>query len=370
MVQEQAPARQGSACCREPRREPSNPATSQPRYPATSQPRYPITPLPRPRLAGLQYGPMKQRFLDWPVVLSGFVLAAGVAAFLQGQEIPREQLIFYTQEWQGERFPDGRPRVPDDILQRMEKVSLEEAWAVLRQAGFNNQFEGGWQMIHPDQPIVGRALTAVYVPLRPDIQKRMLERGHQVGRVGPMNSWPIDELQKGDVYVADAFGKIKDGTLIGDNLGNSIFAKSGKGVVFDGSVRDLEGLSEIEGFNAFVRGWDPTAIQEMMLLGLNTPIRIGQATVFPGDVVLAKRGGVMFIPPHLAEKVVIESEKTRLRDRFGHQRLREGRYTPGQIDSRWSEEILNDFFQWLQENRDRLGVPPETIEMLLREREF
>jgi regulator of RNase E activity RraA len=313
---------------------------------------------------------MKQRFLDWPVVLSGFVLAAGVAAFLQGQEIPREQLIFYTQEWQGERFPDGRPRVPDDILQRMEKVSLEEAWAVLRQAGFNNQFEGGWQMIHPDQPIVGRALTAVYVPLRPDIQKRMLERGHQVGRVGPMNSWPIDELQKGDVYVADAFGKIKDGTLIGDNLGNSIFAKSGKGVVFDGSVRDLEGLSEIEGFNAFVRGWDPTAIQEMMLLGLNTPIRIGQATVFPGDVVLAKRGGVMFIPPHLAEKVVIESEKTRLRDRFGHQRLREGRYTPGQIDSRWSEEILNDFFQWLQENRDRLGVPPETIEMLLREREF
>jgi len=303
----------------------------------------------------------------WGLGFALLLVVGFVASDLAAQTISREQMIFYTKEWQGERFDDGRPRVPDSILERMEKISIEEAWGVLRRVGFHNQFEGGWMMIHQDEPIVGRALTATYVPNRPDVQQRMLERGHSEGQVGPMNSWPIDALQKGDVYVADAYGKIKDGTLIGDNLGNSIYAKSGNGVVFDGSLRDLEGLEEIEGFNAFVRGWDPTAIQEMMLLGLNTPTRIGQVTVFPGDVVLAKREGIIFIPPHLAEEVVTRAERIMLRDRFGHQRLREGKYTPGQIDTGWSEEILQDFQQWLKDNRETLGVPGETIDALLSE---
>src|SRR5262245_42525288 len=207
------------------------------------------------------------------------------------QTISREQLVFLTAEWKGERFADGRPKVPDEILARMRKVSIEEAWGVLRSHGYNSQFEGDWKTIHRDVPVVGRALTAQYLPSRPELAARMLNRGHQEGRVGAMNSWPIDALQPGDVYVADGFGKIHEGTLIGDNLGNSIFAKSGNGVVFDGSVRDLAGLSEIQGFNAFVRGWDPTAIRDMMLNGLNTPIRIGRVTVLPGDVVLAKREG-------------------------------------------------------------------------------
>jgi regulator of RNase E activity RraA len=258
--------------------------------------------------------------------------------------------------------------VPDDILERMKAVSIEEAWGVLRGAGYNNQFEGNWQMIHPSRPIVGRALTAVYMPARPELAKRMLDRGHQEGRIGAMNSWPIDALQNGDVYVADAYGKIIDGTLIGDNLGNSIFTKSRNGVVFDGSLRDLEGLEEIEGFNAFVRGWDPSAIREMMLMGLNVPIRIGRATVLPGDVVLAKREGVIFIPAHLAESVVKQAEVIMLRDTFGHQRLREGKYTPGQIDTRWTDEIERDFTGWLTQNRDKLNVPASAIEELLKSR--
>ena len=164
---------------------------------------------------------------------------------------------------------------------------MEEAWEVLQLHGYKNQFEGGWQRVHDDVPVIGRAVTAHYMPARPDLAIRITERGHKEGRIGPMNSWPIDTLQKGDVYVADSFGKIDGGTLIGDNLGNSIFAKSGNGVVFDGSVRDLEGLSEIKGFNAFVRAFDPTLIRDLMLMGLNTPIRIGRVTVLPGDVVLA-----------------------------------------------------------------------------------
>ncbi len=285
----------------------------------------------------------------------------------QAQTISREQLIFLTAEWKGDRFPDGRPKVPDQILDRMRKVSIEEAWGLLRSRGYHSQFEGDWKTIHNDVPVVGRALTAQYMPARPELARRLLDRGHREGRVGAMNSWPIDALQRGDVYVADGFGKIHDGTLIGDNLGNSIFAKSGNGVIFDGSVRDLQGLTEINGFNAFVRGWDPTAIQDMMLMGINTPIRIGHVTVLPGDIVLAKREGVIFIPAHLAEAVVDQAERIMLRDRFGHQRLREGTYTPGQIDTRWTREIEEDFARWLKENKDRLDAPRNTIEALIEE---
>jgi len=295
------------------------------------------------------------------------LLELAAAAPTHAQTIPREQMLFLTAEWRGERFPDGRPKVPDALLERMEHASLEEAWGVLRSHGYHNQFEGGWTMIHQDVPVIGRALTAQYMPERPELAERITERGHAEGRVGAMNSWPIDALEQGDVYVADGFGKIHEGTLIGDNLGNAIFANSGNGVVFDGSARDLEGLAEIEGFNAFVRGWDPTAIRHMMLTGLNTPIRIGRVTVLPGDVVLAKREGVIFIPPHLAEEVATVSEKTRLRDQFGHQRLREGVYTPGEIDTRWTGEIEADFVDWLKENRDELDAPDSTIDALIEE---
>ncbi len=301
-------------------------------------------------------------------LLLPMVLAVATATHTTQKIACVDRVQYYTSVWTGERLPDGRPKVSDDILKRMRNVSIEEAWAILRNEGYNNQFEGGWQMIHQDVPVVGRALTAQYMPARPDVKKTLEADGKAEGRIGNSNSWPIDMLQKGDVYVADGFGKIVDGTLIGDNLGNSIFAKSGNGVVFDGSVRDIEGLGEIEGFNAFVRGWDPSFIQESMLTGINVPIRIGRAICLPGDVVLAKREGVLFIPAHLAEKVVKSAEAVMLRDQFGHQRLKEGKYTPGQIDGRWSEEIRADFFKWLEENKDNLNVPKEAIQEILEKR--
>ena len=291
-----------------------------------------------------------------------------LATHLDAQTIPEEELIFLTSEWTGERFDDGRPKVADDIIDRMEAVTIEEAWGVLRNEGFHNQFEGNWQMIHQDVPVIGRALTAQYMPNRPDVSDQIKERGKENGRIGSPNSWPIDMLTNGDVYVADGFGKIVDGTLIGDNLGNAIFANSGNGVVFNASSRDLAGLSEIEGFNAFVKGWDPSFLTEVMLSGLNVPIRMGRATVLPGDIVLAKREGVIFIPSHLAEKVVTASEVVRLRDLFGITRLKEGKYTPGQIDTKWSEDIEKDFSGWLEAHIDELPVPKDQVRKILEKR--
>lgn len=273
-----------------------------------------------------------------------------------------------TPHWEGARLPDGRPKVPLELINRLANISLEEAWGVLRNEGYHSQYEGNWEVLRPGQVMVGRALTAQYWPSRPDLENLIKERGKAEGRIGGSNSWPIDVLSNGDIYVADSYGKIVGGTLIGDNLGNSIYAKSKNGVVFYGSSRDREGLEKIEGFNAFVKGFDPSFIQNMMLGGINVPIRIGRAMVLPGDVVLAKQGGIVFVPAHLVEKVVINAEFIALRDQFGHQRLREGKYTPGQIDSRWTDAIKADFLAWLDQNPDKLPMSRAELDAYLKDR--
>lgn len=281
-----------------------------------------------------------------------------------------DQIKGYTPEWKGERFPDGRPKVSDKMLERLKKVHLEEAWGVLRNKGYQNQFEGDWMIQFPDSAMTGRVVTAQYMPLRPDVDKVIKEIGKNEKRIGGTNSWPIDVLKDGDVYVADSYGKIADGTLIGDNLGNAIYAKSHRGVIFYGSVRDVEGLDDIRGFNSWTKGNDPSYIQQMMLSGINVPIRIGRATVLPGDAVLAKKYGVIFIPAHLLDTVVLNAEFISLRDQFGHQRLREGKYTPGQIDTAWTDEIKKDFLQWLKDNPDKLPMTKEELDRFMKERNW
>jgi regulator of RNase E activity RraA len=283
--------------------------------------------------------------------------------------LSREELVEYTPEWTGERLADGRPRVPDAILERMEQVTVTQAWGVLQGDGFCWQYEGDWKCTHPGQILVGRALTALYMPRRPDMRRLMEEKGARCGCIGDQISWPIDMLQPGDVYVADVYGKIEQGPVIGDNLSTAIYAKSGKGVVHDAAVRDLDGIQEIPGFVSFVRGWHPSyASPTIMLLGANCPVRLGRATVMPGDVVLGRGDGVIFIPPHLAEKVVKTSELVRLRDQFGKTRLSEGKYTSGQIDARWTDPIEADFSRWLEDHMDELSVSREAVQELLKER--
>ncbi len=167
-------------------------------------------------------------------------------ANVYAQTIPRDELIFLTSEWKGERFPDGRPKVPDDLLVRAANIGIDDAWTVLKNLGYTNQFEYGWKMVNDTVPVIGRALTAMFMPSRPDVEKSIKERGLKQGRKGNTNSWPIDVLTKGDVYVADGFGKIDGGTLIGSTLGNSIYSKSGNGVVFNASARDLKGSLKLK----------------------------------------------------------------------------------------------------------------------------
>jgi regulator of RNase E activity RraA len=289
------------------------------------------------------------------VSLVALWLAAAGSAQAELGMFSKEQRTALTAEWTGERFPDGRPKVPDSILERMRQVTAEEAWGVLVDAGYRQQFEGGWKEINagaPGRRLVGRVVTAAFMPLRPDLNAMINKNAAAEGRVGRgQNSWVIDTLQPSDVLVVDLYGKVDKGTFAGDNLSTSIFAKSGTGLVVNGAVRDVSGILEIEGFLGYVRDFHPTALADATLVGINVPIRIGGVTVLPGDVLLSDPEGLTFIPPQLAEKVVSVSEDVRLRDDWGHEMLRQGKYTPGQIDAAWTKEMEAEFQAWAAARR-------------------
>lgn len=267
-----------------------------------------------------------------------------------------------TRAWKGERFPDGRPKVPDEVLQRLKKTTAEEAWGTLRAAGYVNQYVSGWKTVNVDplgDRLVGRAVTAAFLPARPDMNEFVNDTAKKEGRIAKgQNSWVIDTLVKDDVMVVDLYGKIEDGTIIGDNLGTSIMTKTGTGLVVDGAVRDVSGISEIKGFKVFARDFHPSFLAQSMLAGINVPIRIGTVTVLPGDVILSDPEGIVVIPAHLAEKVADESELTRLRDDWGHKMLREQKYTPGQIDTEWTQELVDEFNKYAESQGSKMRMKP------------
>jgi len=269
----------------------------------------------------------------------------------------KEQRIEFTPEWHGDRFPDGRPNVPDAVVDRLKDVTADEAWDVLQDAGYKNQFEGGWKVMNPGERLVGRVVTAVFSPRRPDVDSVIRANGKRENRIGDENSWIIDILKPGDVLVVDLFGKIRYGTIIGDNLATAIYTKSHNGLIVNGAIRDVTGIQEMKGFQVYTRGVDPSALENVMLTGINVPIRIGDATVMPGDVAIGDPEGVTFVPPQLAAKVADDTEMDHLVDEWGHMMLREGKYTPGQIDNKWTPEMVEKFNAWLEKKGSKLRMP-------------
>lgn len=263
----------------------------------------------------------------------------------------REDIIQLTQDWKGERFENGRPRVSDDLLRRVRNITMEEAWHALWLKGYKYQFEGEFRTTHPGVQLVGRAVTAVMVPKRPDLHNYLLEYGHtQEGRVGDFNQWVIDSLVENDVVVADVFDKVFQGTYVGGNLSTAIksHTKNGGAVIW-GGIRDLEQIVKIDNYQVLYRGIDPTPIEDVTMVGMNTPCRIGHAVCMPGDVVLGTIGGVIFIPSHMVEPVVTKAEKSHVRDIFGFKRLADKTYTTAQIDTDcWSMTVLDDFLKWMK----------------------
>jgi regulator of RNase E activity RraA len=299
----------------------------------------------------------------WPILLLTCGMAIPISAFSQ-VTTTKEQIMFYTSGWKGERFADGRPRIPDGLVKRALDVSIEDVWDYLQARGYRCQFDGGWKALHIDRPFAGRALTAQYMPLRPDMARAIAAKGKSEGRQGDNNSWPIEQLQSEDVYVADGFGKVIEGTLIGSNLGSGIAAHTHAGFIFDGGIRDQEENREIPNLNGFYRGYDPSAWADMTLTAINAPVRIGRAVVLPGDLVLAKRDGVIFIPAILAEAAISSAEFTNLEDAFNFELNQLGK-NGGEFEGGWTPAKYDALAKWVDAHPERLKMPRAEFNALL-----
>ncbi len=280
-----------------------------------------------------------------------------------------QDIIQLTPQWTGERLPDGRPKVSEDILRRMRKITLEEAWGPLWNEGYKFQFEGEFRVSHPGTVLVGRAVTAVMVPKRPDLEGALFHEGLEVeGRRGFFNQWVIDSLVEDDVVVVDLFDKIFEGTYVGGNLSTAIKTRTKRGgAVIWGGVRDLEQIVKIPDLQVYYRGNDPTGIGNVSMTSFNSPCRIGKAICMPGDVVLGTQSGVLFIPPHLAERCVVGAEKSHVRDIFGFDRLASKTYTTAQIDAPWTMPMWDDFIAWFETNPEAAEYRHLTWEKELEE---
>ncbi|MFK5582499.1 RraA family protein [Serinicoccus sp. LYQ131] len=261
-----------------------------------------------------------------------------------------------TPRWVGERFPGGRPRVSDEVLDRLRGITVEQAWKPMKHAGYHHQFADGWRETNPGHSFVGRAVTAQFLPFRPDFDEVILEAGRREERSGgevvKQNWWVVESLEHNDVMVVDLFGKIEHGTFVGDNLATAVSTRTGTGAIIQGGIRDAQGIAEITTINILHQGSHPTGIGDVTIAGLNVPVRLGGVTVLPGDVILATSAGVSVIPPHLAETVAAHAEGTQMRDIFGKSRLADRVYTSAEIDiPEWSHEVESDFQQWLLARR-------------------
>lgn len=274
-----------------------------------------------------------------------------------------EDIIQLTSQWKGERFPDGRPRVPDRYLEALKGMTLEEVWKPIFIRGYENQFEGRLYTLHnDDRKLIGRAVTCTFCPTRPDLHETMLRIGKEEGRKGNYNQWVIDTLVEGDVVVADMYDKIYKGTFLGGNLTTAIATKTktGGGVIW-GGIRDIEQMKRINEVQVYYRGIDPTPIRDFVMTGFNTPTRIGNAICLPGDVVFGAGGGVLFIPSHLVPVVVDGAAKTHVKDIFGFEMISQNKFTTAQIDRNvWTEEMLDMLVEFIK--NDPSGEPYRNLD--------
>ena len=263
----------------------------------------------------------------------------------------RQTIIDLTPLWKGERFPDGRPKVPQKYLDAMQNMTLEELWKPIFVKGYESQFEGDLKTLHDDgRKLIGRAVTATYVPTRPDLLDVMFDVGREAGYKGNFNQWVIDSLVEGDVVVVDMYDKIYKGTFLGGNLTTAIKArtKTGGGVIW-GGIRDTQQMKEVPDVQVYYRGIDPTPIREFVMKDFNHITRIGKAIVLPGDIVYGAGGGVLFIPSHLVQEVVEGAAKTHVKDDFGFEMITAGKFTTAQIDrATWTEEMLDMLTEWIR----------------------
>ena len=267
----------------------------------------------------------------------------------------KQDLIDYTSANPFDRFPDGRPKVPDALLERAKDLSAEDIWTTMEEKGYHNQYADGFIVLKPGHTMVGRVFTVQFMPLRQDLADVAEKKAKERGLDRLMNQTAIDMLQPGDVLVVDLFGKKVNGTIVGDNLFYYVMTATHKGgIVVDGAVRDLDGISEID-MPGYIRSVDPTPIGNVMLTGINIPVRIGDVTVMPGDLAVGDREGVYFIPPQFVKQVLDRADEIHIHDEWTKKKFAEGKYKSSEIyGSPKDPKLKQEYEDYLKKKLDEL----------------
>ncbi len=288
------------------------------------------------------------------VALLGVLFVPGFAS-AQVISFSKQELTDYTAQNPFDRLRDGRPKVPDELIERARGLSAEEVWAVLQEKGYNNQYADGFQVLHPGKTMVGRAFTVQFMPLRSDVEDVTKAKAKEHGLSKLTNQTAIDMLQPGDVLIVDLFGKKVNGTIVGDNLFFYVMkATHSGGLVVDGSIRDLDGISEID-MPAYFRAVDPTPIGNVMLTGINVPVRIGGVTVMPGDLVVGDREGIYFVPPEFVQEVLDHADETHIHDEWTKKKFDEGKYKSSEIYGSPSDpKLQQEYKEYLKRRLDEI----------------
>ena len=287
------------------------------------------------------------------VVLAAIVAASPLCGQMSG--FSKKDLVKYTRLNPFERFEDGRPKVPDELLERLGAATSTQAWGPLRAAGFMNQYSSGWKILHPGKRLIGRAMTALFLPRRPDVEEVIEEEAKAAGLGAGTTQRVIDFLRPGDVLVVDVMGRVENATFGGDNLAAAIYGITGNGYVINGAIRDTEGIHALN-VPVYTRGYHPSG-RNAMVAGINVPIDVGGVTVMPGDVVLGDREGVTFVPPHLVETLVKSAELAQLHDEWTKKMFMTGKYKASEIYSSPKDPALKrEYEEWLVKRKAELGI--------------
>lgn len=220
---------------------------------------------------------------------------------------------------------DKKARATDEHLAALEELPLETIWGVLRGMGYEETYFPGMTPTVPGKRLVGRAVTIRYLPRRPDLVEAMEALAEKGGWSSKYHTRAAEESKPGDVLVVDTGGQVEGGVFFGDISALGAQMSGASGAILYGSTRDLDELKEMTDFPVFSMGFHPAGATQIGV-DWNIPIRVGTATVMPGDLVLATDEAVIFFPPTIADEVIAKAKKHRDEEDYKRELVRSKKY--------------------------------------------
>ena len=232
------------------------------------------------------------------------------------------------------------PGMKAETRAKLMNVSTATLCTALFKRGLRNQFLQDVRPLNPALPnMVGEAYTLRYMPAREDLNpiSVFLDRAHPQRKA-------VEECPPGAVLVIDS-RKDARAASAGGILVSRLMVRGVAGVVTDGGFRDSPEIAELTIPAYHSRPSAPTNLTLHQAIEANVPIGCGDAPVFPGDVVVGDREGVIIIPAHLADEIADEAVEMTAFEDFVIEEVLKGRSILG-LYPPTDEQSKLDFAAW------------------------